>query len=64
MTKANVKIPPHLDWLVDTGKKLKTACGTKVDVLELKHMNDAAILSAWMGMARSGSPLSLACAGT
>lgn len=39
--------PPHLDWLVDTGKKLKTACGADVDVLELRHSNDAGILSAW-----------------
>lgn len=39
--------PPHLDWLVDTGKKLKTACGADVDVLELQHANDAGILSAW-----------------
>ncbi len=45
MTKA--KVPPHLDWLLDTGKKLKTACGTEVNVLELKHANDAGILSAW-----------------
>jgi Cap4 SAVED domain len=47
MTKTNVKTPPHLSWLVDTGKKLKAACGTEVDILELKHTNDAAILSAW-----------------
>jgi len=40
-------IPPHLDWLVDTGRKLRTACGTEVDILELRHMNDDAILSAW-----------------
>lgn len=48
MAKINTgKIPPHLNWLVDTGKTLKTACGKKVSVLELKHTNDAAILSAW-----------------
>lgn len=48
MPKTNIKeAPPHLDWLVDTGKKLKTACGVDVDVLELRHTNDTGILSAW-----------------
>jgi hypothetical protein len=47
MTKTIVKAPPHLGWLVDTGKKLKTACGTDVDVLELRHADDSGILSAW-----------------
>lgn len=46
-TTSTLKPPPHLDWLVDTGKKLKTACGTDVDVLELRHVNDSGILSAW-----------------
>jgi hypothetical protein len=46
MLNTNVK-PPHLDWLVDTGKKLNTACGTEVDVLELNHTQDDAVLSAW-----------------
>jgi len=39
--------PPHLDWLIDTGKKIKTACGRDVCVLELQHGDDIAILSAW-----------------
>lgn len=47
MTNISVKAPPHLDWLVSTGKKLKTACGGDVDVLELRHTNDDGILSAW-----------------
>jgi len=47
MKKTSVKSPSHLDWLVDTGKTLKTACGKKVNVLELKHTNDTTILSAW-----------------
>lgn len=48
MPKIDIKnAPPHLDWLVDTGKKLKTACGTEVDVLELKYKDDVAILSDW-----------------
>ena len=46
-TTKKVKAPPHLDWLVDTGNKLKTACGTEVDVLELKHTNDVVVLSDW-----------------
>lgn len=46
MTSA-LNTPPHLDWLVSTGKKLKTACGADVDVLELQYANDAGILSAW-----------------
>lgn len=47
MTLTKAKAPPHLDWLVDTGKKLTAACGTSVDVLELKHTKDATTLSAW-----------------
>lgn len=47
MTLKRAKAPRHLDWLIDTGKKLKTACGADVDVLELRHANDAGILSAW-----------------
>jgi hypothetical protein len=47
MTLTKAKTPPHLDWLIDTGKKLKTVCGTVVDVLELKHTNNADILSDW-----------------
>jgi hypothetical protein len=43
MSKTSVEAPPHLDWLVATGKTLKTACGTEVDVLDLKHANDEAI---------------------
>ncbi|MDX9689015.1 MAG: SAVED domain-containing protein [Alphaproteobacteria bacterium] len=47
MSLTKTKAPPHLDWLVDTGRKLKTACGADVDVLELRHVNDTGILSAW-----------------
>lgn len=47
MTLTKAKTPLHLEWLVDTGKKLKTACGADVDVLELRHAKDADILSAW-----------------
>lgn len=47
MTLTKAKAPPHLDWLVATGKKLKTACGADVEILELRHANDATTLSAW-----------------
>jgi hypothetical protein len=39
--------PPHLQWLVNTGKPLKTADGRIVQVMELQHKNDGSILSAW-----------------
>jgi hypothetical protein len=39
--------PLHIDWLVDTGKTVKTACGGSVRVWELNHENDVAVLSAW-----------------
>jgi hypothetical protein len=52
-TKANGGSRPataaqgHLAWLVDTGRKLKTADGKPVRVIELKHANDDGVLSAW-----------------
>ncbi len=39
--------PPHLSWLVDTGKVLRTADGRPVRVLELRHAKDDRVLSAW-----------------
>src|SRR6476660_6225508 len=39
--------PPHLAWLVNTGKTLKTTAGHTVEQWELKHGNDPAVLSAW-----------------
>lgn len=36
-----------MKWLVDSGVRLKTADGRMVQVMELKHQCDAAILSAW-----------------
>jgi len=39
--------PAHLAWLVDTGKILKTADGKRVRIMELRHTNDGAVLSAW-----------------
>lgn len=38
---------PHLKWLVDTKKRIKTQDGSTVAVWELRHINDQAILSAW-----------------
>ncbi len=37
----------HTKWLVDTGKRLKTADGKEVEVWEFRHENDEAVLSAW-----------------
>lgn len=39
--------PPHLAWLVDPKAPLKTADGKNVQVLELRHEKDEAILCAW-----------------
>jgi len=47
MTKMSAETLPFLDWLVDTGTRLNSACGTEIDVLELKHTRDEIILSDW-----------------
>jgi len=39
--------PKHVEWLVDTGERLTTADGRTVEVWELRHQPDAAVLSAW-----------------
>lgn len=39
--------PGHLKWLVDTGEHLETAEGKSVQVMQLKHAQDDAVLSAW-----------------
>ena len=39
--------PPHLAWLVNSGEKIKTACGKSVEVWELQHKEAPAVLSAW-----------------
>lgn len=39
--------PTHLKWLVDTGERLQTADGKKIEVWELRHEADEATLSAW-----------------
>jgi len=35
--------PAHLDWLVDTGERLKTADGVEIEVWELRYGNGAAV---------------------
>ena len=37
----------HLKWLVDTGERLKTVDGKTVEVWELRHVKDDAVLSPW-----------------
>ncbi|HEY5305209.1 MAG TPA: Hachiman antiphage defense system protein HamA [Pseudolabrys sp.] len=39
--------PAHLDWLVNTGNTITTADGYNVELWELNHAGDAAVLSAW-----------------
>jgi hypothetical protein len=39
--------PPHIKWLIDTKKRIKTAEGVSIHVWELKHIDDVAVLSAW-----------------
>lgn len=40
-------ISDHIKWLNDTGERLQTADGKKVEVWEFLHQNDEKILSAW-----------------
>lgn len=37
----------HIKWLVDTGERLKTTDDKEIEVWELRHENDEAVLSAW-----------------
>lgn len=41
------KGPGHLNWLIDTGQRLKTADAKTVRVLEFRHQKDNKVLSAW-----------------
>jgi hypothetical protein len=41
------KIPSHIQWLTDTGKRLSTADGKEIEVWEFRHQNDSGILSEW-----------------
>jgi hypothetical protein len=37
----------HINWLIDTGERLKTANGKEVEVWAFCHEKDEAVLSAW-----------------
>lgn len=37
----------HIEWLVDTGERLKTVDGKEVEVWEFQHKDDEEILSQW-----------------
>jgi len=37
----------HMKWLVDTGRRLKTADGKEVEIWEFRHTNNDKILSVW-----------------
>lgn len=39
--------PPHMDWLTDSGERIATSDGQTVEVWELNHGDDEAVLSAW-----------------
>jgi hypothetical protein len=39
--------PSHLNWLVNTGNTIATADGHTVELWELQHADDPAVLSAW-----------------
>ena len=39
--------PRHLNWLIDTGQRLKTADGKILSVLEFRHQRNNEILSEW-----------------
>ncbi len=39
--------PPHLDWLVNTGKTITTSDGHIIELWELQHVADPAVLSPW-----------------
>lgn len=40
-------IPPHIEWLVNTGATVQTSDGKSVEVWELNHQADEEILAQW-----------------
>jgi hypothetical protein len=40
-------VPTHIAWLQDTGRRTKTPDGREVPILEIRHLEEPAILSAW-----------------
>jgi hypothetical protein len=43
----SVSRPKHLAWLVNTGKTFTTSDKKKVELWELRHTSDAAVISEW-----------------
>jgi hypothetical protein len=41
------RIPKHINWLINTGEKLRTADGKEVELWEFKHQQDESTLSEW-----------------
>lgn len=40
-------IPPHINWLKDTGERRQSACGREIEIWEFNPEGDEAILSEW-----------------
>lgn len=40
-------VPAHIAWLQDTGRRAKTPDGREVHILEVRHLEEPLILSAW-----------------
>jgi hypothetical protein len=40
-------VPTHIAWLQDTGRRANTPDGREVAILEIRHLEDPAVLSAW-----------------
>jgi hypothetical protein len=39
--------PPHIAWFAHNGEQIQTSDGKTVTVVEFKHLQDAAVISAW-----------------
>lgn len=39
--------PSYINWLTDTGQRINTACGKEIEVWELTHQDNEAVLSEW-----------------
>ena len=39
--------PPHISWLVNTGRSLKTVDKKSVQIMEFRYQNNEAVMSAW-----------------
>lgn len=47
-----MKIPPHVNWLEDTGESLKTSDGQTVEVWSFNYDDNDDVMSAWAGYFR------------